>query len=125
MIINQESALAEVKTVFARYETALVTNDVVALDHLFWNSEHTVRYGASETLYGFQEIAAFRAQRPTAGLARYIERSVITTFGEDFATTSIEFVRESGVRGRQSQTWVRFGHDWRVVAAHVSVLGMP
>jgi hypothetical protein len=125
MIINQESALAEVKTVFARYETALVTNDVTALDHLFWNSEHTVRYGVSENLYGFQEIAAFRAARTSTGLARYIERSVITTFGEDFATTSIEFVRDSGVRGRQSQTWVRFGLDWRVVAAHVSVLGAP
>jgi hypothetical protein len=123
MKINHEPTVAEVKAVFARYETALVTNDVVQLDRLFWDSEHTVRYGVSENLYGFQEIAAFRAQRPSIGLARFIARSVVTTFGEDFATTSIEFVRDSGMRGRQSQTWVRFDDGWRVVAAHVSVIG--
>ena len=122
MKINHDQTVAEVTAVFARYETALVENDVAQLDLLFWDSQHTVRYGVAENLYGFQEIAAFRAQRPAVGLARSIARSVITTFGDDFATTSIEFVRESGARGRQSQTWVRFENGWRVVAAHVSLM---
>jgi hypothetical protein len=122
MIINDPKVLAEVLAVFARYEQALVSNDVAELDHLFWHSAHTVRYGTHENLYGFEQIAAFRSQRPASGLARTIERSVITTFGSDFATTSIEFAREGGVHGRQSQTWARLPEGWRVVAAHVSFL---
>jgi hypothetical protein len=123
MNINQPEVLAEISVLFARYEAALVSNDVAELDRLFWNSSHTVRYGSSENLYGFDQIAAFRSQRPAAGLARRIERSVITTFGDDFATTSIEFSRANGVTGRQSQTWARLPEGWRVVAAHVSFLG--
>jgi len=123
MIVNDAAVLAEVLAVFTRYEQALVANDVAELDRLFWDSRHTVRYGTNENLYGFAEIAAFRSQRPSSGLARTIERSVITTFGSDFATTSIEFARENGVRGRQSQSWVRLPEGWRVVAAHVSFLG--
>ncbi len=122
MIINQPDVLSEVTAVFARYEKALVNNDVRELDLLFWDSDSTVRYGTAENLYGFSEIAAFRAARPSAGLNRDIVRSVITSFGEHFATTSIEFKRP-GIHGRQSQTWVRFPNGWRVVAAHVSLMG--
>jgi hypothetical protein len=93
------------------------------LDRLFWNSSHTVRYGTGENLYGFDEIAAFRSQRAATGLARRVDRTVITTFGDNFATTSIEFSRDNGISGRQSQTWARLPEGWRVVAAHVSFLG--
>ena len=123
MNINQPEVLAEVGALFARYEEALVNNDVAELDLLFWNSSYTVRYGTNENLYGFDEIAAFRSQRPAAGLARSVNRTVITTFGDSFATTSIEFSRDNGISGRQSQTWVRLPEGWRVVAAHVSFLG--
>jgi hypothetical protein len=122
MEINAPGVHAEVEAVFARYERALVANDVAELDALFWRSGLTVRYGTGENLYGFEAIAAFRAARPAAGLARTIVRSVITTFGTDFATTSIEFARDGSVAGRQSQTWVRFASGWRVVAAHVSLV---
>ena len=48
---------------------------------------------------------------------------MITTYGRDFATASTEYRRkESGRRGRQSQTWLRTEDGWRVVAAHVSLL---
>ena len=122
--INIPEVLAEVEAEFARYEDALVNNKVDVLDELFWNSPHTLRYGATENLYGFDEIKAFRAGRPSQGLSRDVLRTVITTYGKDFATANIEFQRTGGTRlGRQSQTWMRTAQGWRVVAAHVSLMG--
>ena len=123
MQINIPEVLAEVTAQFARYEKALTSNDVAVLDELFWNSPHTLRYGAGENLYGYEEIAAFRSGRPSQGLAREVLRTAITTYGRDFATANIEFRREGSPRtGRQSQTWVRMPEGWRVVAAHVSLM---
>ncbi len=123
MTINEPDVLAEVTAAFARYEQALVTNDVAVLDELFWNSPHTLRYGATENLYGYDAIQAFRAGRPSAGLARTLGRTVITTYGRDFATANTEFHRTGSDRtGRQSQTWLRTPEGWRVVAAHVSLM---
>jgi hypothetical protein len=123
MEINIPYVVAEVSAQFARYERALTTNDVAVLDELFWNSPHTLRYGVGENLYGYGEIAAFRAARPAQGLQREVLRTVITTYGRDFATANIEFRRAGSERtGRQSQTWVRLPEGWRVVAAHVSLL---
>ena len=123
MQINLPTVLAEVTEAFARYEKALVGNDVAVLDELFWDSPHTLRYGIGENLYGFEQIQSFRANRPAAGLAREVLRTVITTYGHDFATANIEFRRDGAPRsGRQSQTWVRTPQGWRVVAAHVSLI---
>ncbi len=121
--INLPEVLAEVRSVFARYEDALVNNRLDVLDELFWTSPLTVRYGAGENLYGIEEIRAFRQARPSAGLARELARTVITTYGRDFATAMTEFRRAGSTRiGRQSQTWARRPEGWRVVAAHVSVI---
>lgn len=123
MDINLPDVLAEVTTAVERYEAALVSNDVQVLDTLFWNSSHTLRYGAGENLYGYDEIRAFRAQRSPQGLAREVLRTAITTYGQDFATANLEFQREGSTRiGRQSQTWMRTPQGWRVVAAHVSLM---
>jgi hypothetical protein len=124
MEINLPEVVAEMEAQFARYETALTSNDVATLDALFWDSAHVIRYGATEVLYGAAEIAAFRAARPSAGLARSISRTVITTFGRDFATASTLFHRTTmpGKLGRQMQTWARLAPGWRVVAAHVSLI---
>jgi hypothetical protein len=123
MDIDIPAVKAEVEAAFARYEAALVGNDVPVLDELFWESPSTVRFGAGENLFGAAEIAAFRAARSPKGLAREILRTSITTFGRDFATASITFRREGSARiGRQQQSWVRFPQGWRVVAAHVSLL---
>ena len=123
MEINIPEVLAEVRQQSARYEHALVHNEVAVLDELFWNSAHTLRYGATENLHGYDAICAFRAARPATGLARTILFTVITTYGRDAATVNIEFQRQDGSRpGRQSQTWMRMPEGWRVVAAHVSLL---
>jgi len=121
MEINLPDVVAEVTAAFERYEAALVNNDVAVLDELFWNSPHTVRYGATENLYGYEAIAQFRQGRSPLNLARTLQNTVITTYGQDFATANAEFVR-SGKQGRQSQTWMRTAEGWRVVSAHVSLL---
>ncbi|KTT17020.1 hypothetical protein NS331_17715 [Pseudacidovorax intermedius] len=122
--INLPDVLAEVNAVFDDYERALTTNDVPVLDRLFWDSEHTLRYGATENLYGFAAIQAFRQGRPANNLEREITARAITTFGRDFAVANVEFCRTGSPRiGRQSQTWVRLPEGWKVVAAHVSLMG--
>lgn len=124
--INLPDVVAEVSFQFARYEQALVSNDVAVLDELFWDSPHTLRYGATENLYGADEIKAFRAGRPAQGLERVLLKTVITTFGHDMATANVEFQRDGSSRsGRQSQTWLRTPEGWRVVSAHVSLLTPP
>ena len=124
MVVNDPETLAEVEAVFKRYETALVTNDVETLDELFWQDERTIRYGGGENLYGVTEILDFRKGRSAAGLKRDLDRTVITSFGTDFATASTLFRRDGapGKVGRQMQSWVRMADGWRVVAAHVSII---
>jgi hypothetical protein len=127
MQINKPSVLAEVEAVFARYEAALVGNDVSVLDELFRAEPTTIRYGMGENLYGIEAIRAYRLSRPSAGLRRRLEQTVITTYGDDFAIASTLFYRDidPGKCGRQMQSWVRMPDGWRVVAAHVSIIDEP
>ena len=123
MEINAPDVLAEVEAAFRRYEAALVGNDIAVLTELFWRSPLTIRYGIAENLVGWEAIAAFRQARPAVDLDRDLTATVITTYGRDFATASTEYRRkQSGRRGRQSQTWLRTAEGWLVVAAHVSLL---
>jgi len=100
---------------------------VATLDTLFSRDERTIRYGVGENLYGHKEVAAFRAGRPPINLMRTRARTVITTYGRDFAVASTLFHRDSfiGKVGRQMQSWVRFEDGWKVVAAHVSIIDAP
>lgn len=123
--VNLPEVLAELRDLYPRYEQALVTNDVETLLALFWASPHVMRFGASENLYGEEELEAFRKSRPAANLARTVKRLDIVSFGRDFASITLEFERntpKSLIRGRQSQVWVRLAEGWRVVSAHVSLL---
>jgi hypothetical protein len=125
MEIDMPDVVAEVQGAFDRYEHALVSNDVETLDALFRNDPRTVRFGGTENLFGYEQIKAFRAARSSAGLARTLANTVVTTYGRDFAIASTLFHRATmpGKVGRQMQTWVRFPDGWFVVAAHVSVIG--
>jgi hypothetical protein len=124
MEIDLPEVVAEVKAAFDRYEKALTTNDVATLDSIFRDAPQTIRYGIAENLYGHAEIAGFRAARSPVGVMRSISKTVITTYGRDFAVASTLFARETvpGKVGRQMQTWVRFPDGWHVVAAHVSLI---
>jgi hypothetical protein len=123
LILNDPIVLAEVTVAFQAYEKALMSNDVARLDALFWAAPQTVRYGPGENLYGHAEIAEFRKARPGGSPQRVLTKTVITTFGDDYATANTEFVRDGakGV-GRQSHSWVRTPDGWKIVAAHVSIM---
>ena len=127
MEIDRPDVVKEVTAEFERYERALVSNDVDTLDAMFRDDSRTIRYGATEILYGYGEIKAFRAGRSPVGLARTLSKTVITTFGRDFAMASTLFYRTTslGKVGRQTQTWVRFDDGWRIVAGHVSLIDEP
>jgi len=119
---DKPEILAEVKAAFERYEAALAANDVDTLNALFWQSPRTLRFGTAENLYGYAEIAAFRGSRAAPG-PRSLAHTVITTYGDDFATANTEFRRAGNPRlGRQSQTWLRTPEGWRIVSAHVSFM---
>ena len=127
MDIDLPEVVAEVKAAFDRYEKALTSNDLGVLNTIFRNDPRTIRYGIGENLYGYDEIKAFRGARSPVGLMRTTARTVITTYGRDFATASTLFARATmpGKLGRQMQTWVRFPDGWHVVAAHVSLIDEP
>jgi hypothetical protein len=125
MEINIPEIVAEVTAAFNRYEAALNSNDVEVLDELFWKSPHTLRYGVGEQLYGYDQIAAFRSGRnPQFVPNRDLLKLWIVTYGRDFGTANCEFQRHGAAKpGRQSHTWMRTADGWRIVAAHVSLLG--
>ena len=127
MEIDLPDVVAEVKAAFDRYEQALISNDLDTLNDTFRDDPRTIRYGMAENLYGYAQVMSFRAGRAPVGLARTLSRTVITTYGRDFATASTLFERTTtpGKIGRQMQTWVKFPEGWRVVAAHVSLIDQP
>src|SRR5271156_4197917 len=108
MLVNDPGTLAELQALYPQYETALVTNDADTLTRMFWESPHAMRFGATENLYGIEEIASFRKFRSPAKLARTGRRLDIVTFGKDYGSVTLEFERPVNgrmVRGRQSQVW--------------------
>ena len=123
--INDPETVAELRELYPRYEQALINNDVETLQSMFWASSHVIRFGPTESLYGIEEIEAFRKGRSPVNLARTITRLDIVAFGKNFASIALAFEREVEgriKRGRQSQTWVRLPEGWRIVFAHVSLL---
>jgi hypothetical protein len=124
MQVDLPDVLAEVTEAFARYEKALVSNDIAVLDDLFRADPRTLRYGIGENLYGYDAIMSFRAARSPVGLMRRTAKTLITTYGRDAAVASTLFYRDTapGKVGRQMQTWMRFPEGWKIVAAHVSII---
>lgn len=124
MEVNIPEVLAEVTAIFEAYEAAFVANDTDELARLFWQDGRVVRLGIADMQHGPEELAAFRRDFVAVDLPRDLDRTVITTFGRDFATAATLFRRASapGKLGRQMQTWVRFPDGWKVAAAHVSIV---
>lgn len=123
MTLNDPTLLAEVTAAFNAYESALMQDDLHALDTLFHDAATTNRFGVGEVLWGIEEIRAFRKGRGGSPRRR-LGKVAITVYGKGFATADAEFFREGAERrGRQSQSWVRFKDGWKVVSAHVSLEG--
>ena len=121
--VNQPAVVAEVRSAFTRYEAALVANDLDTLDELFWSSPLVVRFGPEGRQQGIEAIRAHRRSLPFQTLPRDLRHVVVTTFGEDVAVVTAEFLPHGRPEvGRQTQTWGRTDTGWRVLDAHVSWL---
>ncbi|SOE86989.1 Protein of unknown function [Burkholderia sp. YR290] len=130
--VNRPEIVAEVAAAFDAYEHALVENDTALMNALFWDAPETVRYGIAEIQHGGEAIRRWRDHCERVPKSRRLHRTVITAFGDDFATVSTEFTSDATpLIGRQMQTWARLGNEhalfggWRIVAAHVSLIEAP
>lgn len=127
--LNRPEIVAQVEAAFEAYECALVDNDVETMNALFWDAPETVRYGIAEIQHGGEAIRRWRETCVPVPRSRRLHRTVVTTFGADYATVSTEFTSDATpLTGRQMQTWARlhkpvdaFG-GWMIVAAHVSLV---
>jgi hypothetical protein len=123
--INLPEVVGEVRAAFDRYEAALQANDIPVLEEMFWNHPATTRYGVGENLYGWQEISAFRRSGVLGRFRRDLMRTVITTYGRDFATANTEYQRHGeDLPGRETKTLMRTPDGWRIVSAHASLIGV-
>ena len=120
--IDLPDVVAKARAVLDEYETALMSADTPVLDRIFWADPRTVRFGITENGFGHDAIRAFRATvRSYAQRVR--QRVQVTTFGRDFACTTIVYERVgSGSIGRETKIMARFPDGWHVVSAHVSLL---
>jgi hypothetical protein len=127
MEIDLPEVIAEVKGVYDAYNQALNSGNLAVLNGTFRNDERTIRYGGAENLYGYKAIEDFRAAARPIDPPLTLSKTIITTYGRDFAVASTLTSRanQPGKVGRQMQTWVRFPEGWRVVAAHVSNIDEP
>ncbi len=123
-VIDLPDVVAEVKAAYDRYNDAVNSGNIAILNSTFRNDPRTIRYGLAENLYGYTAIESFRAAARPLDPPRTLAKTVITTYGRDFAVASTLTYRanQPGRVGRQMQTWARFPEGWRVVAAHVSTI---
>jgi hypothetical protein len=127
MAIDLPEIVAEVKAAYDRYNDAVNAGNIAILNSTFRDDPRTIRYGQAENLYGYKEIEGFRAAARPLDPPRTLSKTVITTYGRDYAVASTLTYRanQPGKVGRQMQTWVRFPDGWHVVAAHVSTIDAP
>jgi hypothetical protein len=123
--INEPAVVAEVTDAFTRYNAALVAGDSEALNGFFWNHPSTIRFGATENLFGYDEVSTFRSNQwkkkgPVA--PRTTLRSVVTALDANVAVTQLLTKSEDGKLNRQTQVWVRAPEGWRIASAHVSAM---
>jgi AtzH-like len=127
MQIDLPEVVAEITALFNRYQKAVAENDIATLNTLFHDDPRTIRFGAGECLYGYDQIRSFRATRSPVGLVSTQSGTIITAYGPDLAVAATMFQRAGQEHkiGRLMQTWVRFPCGWRIVAAHVSIIDSP
>ncbi|MCS5493943.1 AtzH-like domain-containing protein [Curtobacterium flaccumfaciens] len=102
------------------YETALLANDLDALDAAFVDSPDTMRGDDRGLLVGHDAISAFRGAR--GGVAtRSLTHVEVRPLTEDRALVVSVSRFAAGGQGLQTQLWRREGDTgWRIEAAHVT-----
>jgi uncharacterized protein YceH (UPF0502 family) len=137
--IDLPEVVAEVRAALARYERARSDRDVTAFEGLFWQSPKARQFRMGAVFSGSDEIsgywsidprsdtiAAERSEHASDDTSNHaggptLLRRQVTTFGRDFASTSIEIRGAAATAaGWETHTWVRLPEGWRIVAAHAS-----
>lgn len=122
---NRPELLAEIAQLSDAYEADLVAGNFEKIKSYFWASEFTLRYGATEELYGVEAIVEFQNQRKTNFATRVTKKRNILTVGEHAAVVNIEFERSDGADesiGRQTQVWALVDkNQWKIITAHISL----
>ena len=114
----------EVRDAVARYEAALMANDLAELDALFCTGPTTIRADASGVLVSHAEISAFRRGRGGAP-ARTVTALHVVRHAPGVVTALAETRRPDGTRGLQTQVWEKGPAGWCIRAAHVSAAPPP
>jgi Protein of unknown function (DUF3225) len=123
--LNHHEVVQEVTREFLIYESALMANDVDALNAFFWDHPAVTRYGIADKQLGHAALVAYRETVPPPAFTRSLQDVRITAFGPDMAVAMCEFKRsDTDLHGFQTQTWVRMPVGWRIVSAHVSMVPM-
>ena len=116
---DQAAEEQEVRAVVARYEAALMADDLATLDALFCPGPTTIRADATGVLVSHVQISAFRRGRGGAP-ARTVTALHVVRHAPGVATALAETLRPDGTRGLQTQVWEKDADGWRIRAAHVS-----
>jgi len=101
-----------------------MSGDVDGQQQSFWSGPGVVRVDSDGPVIGPDELARFRARRPTPGPRRLRDLHVVHSPGETVVTVSVnERLGPDGEvvgLGTQTQVWARTAQGWRVIAACVS-----
>jgi ketosteroid isomerase-like protein len=121
--INHHDVVSDITRLFLDYESALMNNDVDALNQYFWQHDAVSRYGIGDKQLGHQALVDYRQTVPAPDFTRTLHDVRITAFGPDMAVAMCEFKRsDTPLHGFQTQTWVRMPQGWKIVSAHVSMV---
>lgn len=114
-----QAVIADVRAAVGQYDEALARNDLEALRDWFDDGPSTLRADGNGVLIGRDAIDRFRR---TSGGARprEVQRLHIVPLHDGAAMAVAETVREDGVRGLQTQAWIKRPEGWRISVAHVS-----
>ena len=109
---------------FRAFESALMSDDVAALNALFATSPTTLHGDAAGLLVGHEQIAALQESLGGAPKRRIVQTH-LQVIDEDHALIVAATELDHGGRGLQTHLWardpVRIDHGgWQITAAHVS-----
>jgi len=117
------SDIDEVTALSVAYEAALRRNDIEAMNGVFGNDPHVLRFGIADMQYGYDEVLAWRASATPVDPARTMLSRHVVALADGVVAVDIMFSdTDSNRLGRQSQTWVRLEDGWRITRAHVSLI---